>query len=107
MGTEGTLLGDIKVPVEVDYSVWAGINAESAAFAFSGVKDNNTVIISLIDCLFRASGDTGGVITVLVDGVHIGHLDLGDGAPNNLFDLCPELPGVGLGFGGGRAVAGG
>jgi hypothetical protein len=66
-------------------------------------------VLSLPDIVVRectAPGETAAtgrnarcIFAVLADIVHIGHLDLQDGAPANFGHLHPEVPAEGLWFG--------
>ena len=98
VSAEGALLGDVKVGIEVDNAVGAGIDALSGAGAFFRVDDDDAVV-ALVDGAGLAGQDAGGVIAVLADIVHVSDSDLGHGALDDIGDLHPEVAGIGLGFG--------
>ena len=96
MSTAGALLSYVKVLVEVNDAVGAGVNAALTAGALHRVYDNQPVISLIDDTFYRAGRDARGIIAVHAQDGKIVHLNLGHSSPDKLILLQPELPGVWL-----------
>ena len=103
VSTHSAFLSYIEVPVEIYNSIGTCIDAIPVTSASLGV-DDDYAIVSLVYRMGRASGDAGRLITVLTYVMKICDPHLGNGPPDHVSNLHPEVPGQGLRLGIGSPV---
>jgi hypothetical protein len=96
--TTGTFLGNLKAVVEIDGIIRAGTGALTTSGALLRIDDHKTIFSFVYSFRDRACGEAGGIIAVVAEKWDVMHFDLGDGPPDMLGQLDPELASLRLRF---------
>jgi hypothetical protein len=105
MGTACALLSHLKLSIEINSPIGAGINAKLAAGAFFGVNDNQP-IGSGVYSSHRATYYTRSIVTMLARYKHMGYLNMRYLSPLGFVHFTPKMPPFRLRLGiGGPIVA--
>jgi len=98
MSAARAFLSQVKVIIEIDRTVGAGIDAALAAGALDWVDDNHS-IFSLVNGLRFAGVYAGSIVAMVTHQSHISYLYPGYLASDSFRQLQPELSGIRLGSG--------
>jgi hypothetical protein len=103
MSAKGALLRYVRFVIEIDSPVRARLDAKTVSPALLGVDDYYPVV-PLVDGVFPAGLEAGGIVAMLADIVQVAHPYLRRRSPDHIGHLVPEVAGIRLRFGIGRPV---